>query len=117
MKPLNIIKPAFVILFVITTGICSSFAIEPSATCAEKMHEKLKENIKYPSSSLRDAIEGEVQVIFTLTSEGQVTICHIYGTSIDLVNYIKEKLSSIRCKEMTEAYNQYFKVKFNFHLI
>jgi hypothetical protein len=118
MKTRLNLKPVLMFLFIILLGTGSLSALEPSASCAEKMHQKLKEKISYPSSASRFSVEGYVQVIFSVNAEGRVVIGNIYGSDPDLVSYVKSTLSTLKCSEMADAArDKYFKVKFNFQLI
>ena len=81
------------------------------------MYKKLKESIKYPRSAVRNALEGEVLVIFTVSAQGKVTVYTVSATSTELATYINEQLSSITCTELIEAHDKFFKVKFKFHLL
>ncbi len=117
MKPATFAKSSLALFLALFIGMGTLMAIEPSPACAEKMHKKLKESIQYPSQAARLAIQGEVQVIFTLNPDGKVTVCHIYGTDETLITYVREKLSGMQCREMKDAFQKYFKVKFNFQLV
>ena len=114
---IKFIKPATVLLLFLFLCSGTLRAIEPSAACTTKLYSKLKESVRYPRIDNRDWHQGTVQVIFTVTREGQVRICHISGTDADLVSYLTKTLPSICCKEFGEAADKFFKVKFDFKLV
>ncbi len=115
-KITQILPPVIILLFFLMQA-GPLIAIEPTATCAEKLKDKLKESVKYPHSGRELSLQGEVMVIFTVSGEGAVNVCHISGTSGDLVHYVKDLLPTIRCKELKDAAGKFFKVRFNFKLV
>jgi hypothetical protein len=117
MKKMSILRPVLAVLLILTVGLSSASALDPSGNCAEKMYRKLKESIKYPRSAVRNALEGEVLVIFTVSAQGKVTVYTVSATNTELATYINEQLSSITCTELIEAHDKFFKVKFKFHLL
>lgn len=105
----------FVIIFILlSTGLCS--ASDPADSCSLKVWHKLREIVKYPDFAFQQAMEGEVEIIFKVSNEGQVTVYNVFATEPDLAAYVRVQLSSMRCDE-PKAHNKLFRVKFHFKLI
>jgi hypothetical protein len=92
-------------------------ASTPASECASMIWQKFKGKISYPEYAYKQAIQGDVTVIFTLSDNGKIIVKDIRATDIDLAKYIKDVISTVQCPELDNSNVYEFKVIFHFKLI
>ncbi len=103
-------------LFFLFTGF-SSYAIKPALAPAEHIQNVIKETVKYPQQALKSGTMGSVDVLFTITDEGQLIIKKLSGDNKSISEDVKQQLSKVYCKDVKFPYNQYFKINIRFKLV
>lgn len=117
MKTKTITCGILVLLMVAFAFLSSTAASNPAQNCAEKMWNKLSESVKYPDFAVKEKIEGQVTVVFTITETGHISIKDVVTDEPRLAAFIKEELAGLECSEMLKAAGIEFKVRFRFHFI
>jgi hypothetical protein len=106
----------FATLFLLFTGF-SSYAIKPAIAPAEKIHQVIKENLKYPAQAVKTGATGSVDVTFVINDDGQIVIKKMSCDCPEIADNVKEQLANICCKGIKTPYNQYYKVTISFKLV
>lgn len=117
MKTKNILR---LFLIVIVSGLFLSspvIASTPASECAATLWQKFQGKIRYPEFAHKQAIQGEVTVLFTVSDDGSIVVKDIRSTDTKLAQYIRDVMSTVQCPELENAGIYDFKVKFNFKLI
>jgi hypothetical protein len=117
MKTLSIVR---LILVMTITGLFMFqpvFASTPAQDCATTLWNKFQGQVKYPEFAHKQALEGEVTILFTVSNEGDVVVKDLVATDALLAQYIRQVVSSLKCPELQNASVYDFKVKFHFKLI
>lgn len=117
MKTKHIIRPFLILIIAgvfISTGVIAS---TPASECAATLQQKFKGQIRYPEFAQKQSIQGEVTVLFTVSENGDIIVKDIRSTDVDLANYVRDVISTVRVPELDNAGVYDFKVKFNFKLI
>jgi hypothetical protein len=117
MKTKMIGKAIIVMLMVVFSALSTSGANNPETTCAEKMWKKMSEQVKYPGFAVRDRLEGQVTIIYTVTEQGKILIKRVITDESRLAEYVRLTLSGLQCEEMIKVAGKDFKVQFHFRLI
>jgi len=115
MKTINFSR---VILFAIIIGFISTFstyAASPAALSAKNIRQKFIKAVMNPEDESMIPKDGEVEVVFTLTDEGTVEIKKLVSTNDDAAKYVRDKITSVPCKDFVHPYNQFYKIKFRFN--
>jgi hypothetical protein len=109
----------FTLILAFSMVFMSEFVVAstPASECAATIWQKFKEKVSYPEYAYKQAVQGDVTVIFTVSDEGKIIVKDIRATDIDLANYIKEVISTVYCPELDNASVYEFKVVFHFKLI
>jgi hypothetical protein len=117
MKTNNIYR--FFLIIVITWLFLSQpvLASTPPNECATTIWQKFQGKIRYPEFAYKQAIQGEVTVIFSVSDDGKIIIKDIRSTDTELGKYIRDVISTIQCPELDNAGIYDFKVIFHFKLI
>lgn len=95
----------------------TSIASTPAEECAEKMWQKFQNDIRYPEFAQKQALQGEVIVLYMISDEGTIVVKDLRSTDVELGKYVRETISNISCPELKNARGYDFKVKFHFRLI
>ncbi len=117
MKTKNILR---FFLIMVVTGLFLSppvFAGTPASECAATIWQKFQGKISYPDFAYKQAIQGEVTVIFTISDNGYIIVKDIRSTDTELGKYVRDVISRVQCPELDNAGIYDFKVVFNFKLI
>jgi TonB family protein len=117
MKTKNILR---LFLILIISGMFLSSPViagTPASECASTLWQKFQGTIRYPEFAYKQAIQGEVTVLFTVSENGKIIVKDIRSTDTELAEYIREVISRVQCPELANAGIYDFKVKFNFKLI
>jgi outer membrane biosynthesis protein TonB len=93
------------------------FASTPASECASTLWQKFQGRIKYPDFAQKEAIQGEVVVVFTVSDDGKIIVKDIRSTDRELLKYIKEAMLNVKAPELDNASIYDFKVIFHFKLI
>jgi TonB family protein len=89
----------------------------PVQECASRLVNKLQTQVKYPKFALKQAIEGEVSVVFSVNDEGSVIVKDIVASNSELGTYVRDAVANLNCEELKNAGDYDFRVKFHFKLI
>jgi hypothetical protein len=114
MKTINVTRILIIALLVGFISTFSTYASSPAAVSAKNIRQKFVQAVMNPEDKSELPTTGEVEVLFTLNDEGTVDIKKIKATNDELANYVKEKITSVPCKDFIHPYNQYYKIKFRF---
>jgi len=117
MKTTNIFRYFLVPLvfcFILTGSVLAS---TPASECASTLNQKLQGVIRYPEFATKQAIQGEVTVLFTVSDDGKIIVKDIRSTDYELGKYIRKVISRVTCPELDNAGVYDFKVIFHFKLI
>ena len=117
MKAKRIVKRIIGILLVVFIASAINAANSPEKSCAEKMHKKLSEQIKYPGYAVKRALQGQVTMIFTVSEKGFLQIKNVTTDEPELAEFVKKELANMHCEEMIKVSGQDFKVRFHFRLL
>jgi hypothetical protein len=107
-------------LIIVVTGLFLSppvFASTPASECASTIWQKFQGMIRYPEFAYKQAIQGEVTVIFTVSDKGAIIVKDIRSNDTELGKYIRNVISTVSCPELENAGIYDFKVTFHFKLI
>jgi len=117
MKTKNILR-FFLIMTVAGMFLSPAvFASTPASECATSIWQKFQGKVRYPESAYKQAIQGEVTVIFTVSDDGKIIVKDIRSTDSELGKYIRDVMSTVQCPELDNAGIYDFKVIFHFKLI
>ena len=116
MKRAKVKKALLTLVIAGFIGFTSSFAGDPANSCIDQLRQKLIETVKYPGFAKKEAVQGDVTIIFSLINE-RINVKYITATNPELGKYTKEIVSGIQCKNLTKFSNKDFKVKIHFILI
>jgi hypothetical protein len=123
MKTLKILR---VIIVLVLGGVLISnpafsrqpaSASTPASECASTLNHKFERNIKYPEFAQKQALQGDVTVLFTVADDGKIIIKDIRTTDVELAQYIRTMMSTVNCPELDNAGVYDFKIIFHFKLI
>ena len=92
-------------------------ASTPASECASTLNYKFQGNIKYPEFAQKQALQGDVTVLFTVSDNGKIIIKDIRTTDVELAQYVRRMLSTVNCPELDNAGVYDFKIIFHFKLI
>jgi|WetSurMetagenome_2_1015567.scaffolds.fasta_scaffold102448_1 hypothetical protein len=107
-------------LILVSAGLLLSepvFASTPASECASTIWQKFQGKIRYPEFAHKQAIQGEVVVLFTVSDDGKIIVKDIRATDTELGKYIRNLISTVFCPELDNAGIYDFKVIFHFKLI
>jgi hypothetical protein len=94
-----------------------SVAGNPVEECANRIWQKFQKDIKYPEFAHKQALQGEVIVLFMISEEGKIIVKDLRSTEAELGIYIRNAISAVQCPELKNAGDHDFKVKFHFRLV
>ncbi len=94
-----------------------TFASTPASECLNTLNQKFQGRFSYPEQAYKQAIQGDVIVIFSVSDEGKIIIKDIRSTDAELGKYIREVMSTVQCPELNNASIYDFKIIFHFKLI
>jgi TonB family protein len=94
-----------------------AYAGTPANECASRIWQKFQSGIKYPEFAHKQAIQGEVIVVFTVSDDGKIIVKDVRSTDTELGKYVRSAMSEVKCPELQDAGVYDFKVKFHFRLI
>jgi hypothetical protein len=114
MKTINATRILVIVLLIGFISTFSTYAESPAAISARNIRQKFVQAVMNPEDLLNVSSAGVVEVLFTVTDDGNIDIKNIKSTNEEIANYVKDKISSVPCKENVEPTNQYYKVKFYF---
>jgi hypothetical protein len=117
MKTKNIIRFTLILVFAIVLKSGIIFASTPASECANTLWQKFQGKISYPEFAYKQAIQGDVVVIFTVSKEGWVVVKDIRATDAELGKYVRNIISTMQAPELDNAGIYDFKVVFHFKLI
>ncbi len=92
-------------------------ASTPPSECATTIWQKFQGKIRYPEFAYKQAIQGDVTVVFTVSDDGKIIIKDIRSTDTKLGKYIRDVMTTVQCPELENAGIYDFKVIFHFKLI
>ena len=115
MKRVVFIMVVFFLMVNCFTGTLSGIAGEPSNSCIDQLRQKLIENITYPKYARKEAIQGDVTLIFTVTDE-KIVVKNVFADDVFLGTYIKEQACSVQCTDFKQIRGKEFKIKIRFAL-
>jgi hypothetical protein len=92
-------------------------ASTPASECASTLSNKFERNIKYPSFAQKQALQGDVTVLFTVSYDGKIIIKDVRTTDVELAQYVRGMMSTVNCPELDNAGVYDFKIIFHFKLI
>jgi len=95
----------------------TSYASTPATVCASTIWQKFQGKIRYPETAYKQAVEGDVTVIFTVSDDGKIIVKFMRSTDQELESYVRDIISTIQCPELENAGIYDFKVTFHFKLI
>lgn len=109
----------FYLLTIVSVLLISGrvFASTPASECASTLSQKFQGKITYPESAQKQAIQGDVIVVFTVSDDGKIIVKDIRTTDKELGKYIRDTLSGMNAPELDKASIYDFKVVFHFKLI
>ena len=93
------------------------FASTPASECLNTLNQKFQGRFSYLEQAYKQAIQGDVIVIFSVSDEGKIIIKDIRSTDAELGKYIREVMSTVQCPELNNASIYDFKIIFHFKLI
>lgn len=114
MKTINVTRLLVIALLIGFISTSSSYAASPAAISAKNIRQKFVQAVMTPEDQSTLPTTGEVEVLFMITDDGNVDIKKLKSTDEDAANYVKEKITSVPCKDFVHPYNQYYKIKFRF---
>lgn len=114
MKTLNLTRVIVIALFVGFISTFSTYAESPAAISAKNIRQKFVQAVQNPEDISTMPTSGVVEVLFSITDDGNVEIQNIKGSNKEAMSYVKEKITNVPCKDFVHPYDQYYKVKFRF---
>lgn len=112
--------------FLLTTVISALFVVfftfpltagKPVVSTADKVQKIIRESIKYPDRARKACCQGKVDVIFTVTDEGRISIIKTFSNNEDIEELVRKQLSDICCKGFKPNIKEQYKVTISFKLI
>ena len=103
----------FSLLMISRTVLAST----PASECASTLTQKFQGKIVYPETAQKQAIQGDVTVIFTVSDDGKIIVKDIRATDTELLKYIQDALTRVQVPELDNASIYDFKVIFHFKLV
>ncbi len=117
MKTKNRFWFTLIILFAVLVLSGNAFASTPASVCASTLNQKFEGKFSYPENAYKQAIQGDVIVIFSVSDEGRIIIKDVRANDAELAKYVREVMSTVQCPELNDANIYDFKVVFHFKLI
>ena len=107
---------AFIIVSVLLMSR-TVIASTPASECANTLTQKFQGKITYPDTEKKQAIQGDVTVVFTVSDDGKIIIKDIRSTDAELGKYVMDAMAKVQAPELDNASIYDFKVIFHFKLI
>jgi hypothetical protein len=117
METINIKRYTLILLFAMVFKSVIVAASTPASECANTLWQKFQEKISYPEFAYKQAIQGDVVVIFTVSNDGRIIVKDIRATDVELGKYVRKVISTLQAPELDNADIYDFKVIFHFKLI
>jgi hypothetical protein len=114
MKTIKVARILVITLIVGFISVFSTYAESPAAVSAKNIRQKFIQAVQNPEDLMNISVSGDVEVLFTVNEDGNIDIKKMESTSDEISNYVKDKITSVSCKDFVQPSNQYYKVKFTF---
>jgi hypothetical protein len=114
MKTINVTRTIVLTLLLGFFATFTTNATGPAAASAKSIRQKFINAVMNPEDMTTMPTTGEAEVLFMLTDDGTVEVKKVKSTNEDVATYVKEKITSVNCKDFVHPYNQYYKIKFRF---
>jgi outer membrane biosynthesis protein TonB len=88
------------------------FAGVAGNNCATTLWKNFQGNINYPEFAHKQALQGEVTVVFNVSNDGGIVIRDVRSTDSERVKYIRQVIESVKCPELENATEFDFKLNF-----
>lgn len=111
-KIITIITVAF--MGVMITGYGRNTADKSLNSAAKAIHKVFAKSINYPVFGYDKDLNSNVEITFVLTKDGSIEIKNISSGSDELKNHVKNQLSKINIKDISQSPDQLYRIRIKF---
>ena len=113
---ITIIISVVTLLFVgsISSGYAKSREGKIPDYAAKAIYKQFNKSVSYPDFGYNKALSGRVDVLFTLSAEGNIVIKRITSENLELQNYVKELASKLAFNKLSYPIGQLYRITLSF---